>query len=80
MAKVTLIIEDAQAPDGQESVTMSGDFDQPGKSYEEMVANPTMAVSLGLQMMAIVCESSDSFKGRMVDELGHEVVLEKASK
>jgi hypothetical protein len=80
MAKVTLILEDVQAEDGQQSITMSGDFDQPGKSYDEMVADPTKAVDFGLKMMAMVCEEAKSFKGNMVDEFGTELTLEKVNK
>lgn len=70
MAKVTLVIEDVDGLEGKSKVTIHGDFDQPGKSYEEMTTNPTGAVALGLQVIAMALEDSDSFSGKMTDEFG----------
>ncbi len=70
-AKVTIVIEDIDAQDGESSVSISGDFDQPGKSYEEMITDPTMAVSMGLGLIAAAMQESSRFKGNMVDEFGN---------
>jgi hypothetical protein len=77
MAKVTLIIEDVEAPEGQLSVTIAGDFNQPGKSYDEMTQNPTPAVSIGLGVIASLANDSSSFKGHMLDEFGTTKDFEK---
>lgn len=74
MAKVTIVIEDAEV-DGQATVTIDSSFDQPGKSYEEMTANPTQAVSAGLLMIAMVCSEAQSFRGEMIDEFGNHATL-----
>jgi hypothetical protein len=77
MAKVTLVIEDIEAAGGFMSVTISGDFDQPGKSYEEMTSNPTLAVSLGLQLIASATSEADNCEGKMEDEFGNTLDLSK---
>jgi hypothetical protein len=75
MAKVTIVMEDSEV-DGKPSMEISGDFDQPGKSYDEMVADPTRAVASGLMLMSILCEQAASFKGYMRDEFGNQKVYD----
>lgn len=76
MAKVTLIIEDVEV-NGKPSINMEGDFDDPGKSYDEMVAHPTSAVSYGLRILSLMAEEAEAFKGEIVDEFGTVVSLLK---
>ena len=74
MAKVTLVIED-KTIDGKRAINIYGDFDEPGRSLEEMTTNPTYAVATGLAMIEVAKMMADSFDGKMEDEFGTVVEI-----
>lgn len=65
MPKVTIIIEDS--PKGLE---VHASFDEPGKTYEEMTANPSAAVAAGLAVIRGIQEASASYSGTLTDDDG----------
>lgn len=65
MATVTITIVD-----GDGKIEVDADFEDPGKSFEEMTSNPTLAVAAGLMAVGVLLESSKSFKGTLTDDDG----------
>jgi hypothetical protein len=74
MAKVTIVMTDLE-----DRLDIDADFNEPGKSYDEMVANPTQAVAAGLTLIAILQANAHSATGEIIDEYGNVVSLNKES-
>ena len=77
MAKVTIVIEDI-TDHPEKTLEVTADFEQPGKSYQEMIDAPTSAISVGLMLIENLKHFSSSYTGKIVDEFGNTQVLKKS--